>query len=502
VFCYGHLFHRRLAVKRVEIEVDGRRHPVSALRMPRLDVLRALHPTFGPEQLDAADTDPDSAEDPALRSYRSGFWATVPIEPRGAPGTVVLSARARLEDGTEASAELGAIEVVEPDPPPRHGPPGGGASPIAICMATYEPDAKLLRAQVESLRAQTETNWVCLISDDCSASDRFGAIRDAIGDDPRFVVSRSEQCEGFYRNFERALGMVPAESEFVALCDQDDRWYPEKLAVLRDAIGTAELAYSDQRLVDPDGRVLRETFWEGRRNNHTNLASLVIANTIVGAAALFRRRLLDVALPFPEGVGWEFHDHWLGMAALATGEIAYVDRPLYDYVQHPGAVLGKVSSWEADRPRWRPDLHRLRGFFGRWRAAYFFGYLPLEIQAKALLVRCGRRLTGRKRRALRRYLAASRSPLAFAWLAARPLREVVGRNETLGTEGVLAKGILWRHLVPLRLRGRTRPRGATYDASLPSPYSFEQRRLRRWQTSIIAEALESAPAPPRPEEDS
>jgi glycosyltransferase involved in cell wall biosynthesis len=501
VFCYGHLFHRRLAVKRLEIEVDGRRHPVSAARMPRLDVVGALHPALRPEQLAAAEPDPDSPEDPELRSYRSGFWATVPIEGRDAPGSIALSARARLADGSEASAELGVIEVVDPAPAPTYELPGAGG-PIAICMATYEPDAELFRAQVESLRAQTETNWVCLISDDCSTDERFEAIVDAVGDDPRFVVSRSTRNRGFYLNFERALRMVPAESELVALCDQDDRWYPDKLAVLRDAIGTAELVYSDQRLVDPAGRVLRDTFWEGRRNNHTNLASLVIANTIVGAASLFHRRLLDVALPFPEGVGWEFHDHWLGMAALATGEIAYVDRPLYDYVQHPDAVLGKVSGVAGDRPWWRPDPRRIRGAFGRWRAAYFLGYLPLEVQVEALVVRCGRRLTGRKRRTLRRYLAASRSPLAFAWLAGRPLRELLGHNETLGTESVLARGILWRHLLPLRIRGRAKPRGAAYDASLPSPYSFEQRRLRRWQARIIAEAVAGAPAPPRGREGS
>ena len=120
----------------------------------------------------------------------------------------------------------------------------------------------------------------------------------------------------------------------MALCDQDDRWYPEKLEVLRGALGGAQLVYSDQRLVDRSGRVLRETLWKGRRNNHTNLASLLVANTITGAATLFRRELAELALPFPEAPGWQFHDHWLGLVALASGEVAYVDRPLYDYVQH------------------------------------------------------------------------------------------------------------------------------------------------------------------------
>ena len=35
--------------------------------------------------------------------------------------------------------------------------------------------------------------------------------------------------------------MVPSEAEFVALSDQDDRWYAEKLEVLLDAIGMRSL---------------------------------------------------------------------------------------------------------------------------------------------------------------------------------------------------------------------------------------------------------------------
>ncbi len=45
--------------------------------------------------------------------------------------------------------------------------------------------------------------------------------------------------------------MVPAEASFVALADQDDRWHPEKLAVLIGEIGDRDLAYSDMRIVEP-----------------------------------------------------------------------------------------------------------------------------------------------------------------------------------------------------------------------------------------------------------
>jgi hypothetical protein len=279
--------------------------------------------------------------------------------------------------------------------------------------------------------------------------------------------------------------MVPSEADLVALSDHDDRWYPEKLAVLVDAIGDGELAYSDQRRVDARGRVRSETLWRGRRNNHTNLASLLVANTIVGAASLFRRRVIDYALPFPSGPGWQFHDHWLALVAMTLGEVVYVDRPLYDYVQHPGAVLGRAASPSGQRrQRPRASLDRWRGLFNRWRGAYFNAYLDREVQAQVLLARCGSETTRRKRRALRLFVNAGRSPLAFAWLAARPARALFGRNETLLSEEVLIRGILWRHLVVLRAGRRERPGGSMPDASMPpvDPESVGSKRIRRWLT--------------------
>jgi glycosyltransferase involved in cell wall biosynthesis len=467
VFCLGTCFHPCESVEDLEIVVDGARHRPAAFGMPRPDV-----------------GDPQSA------SFRSGFWATVPIEARQRPVMIELQVAARLGSGLELVAPLGRIEVAE-----RQAPPALEAVPevsrpglIAICMATFEPDASLFRTQIESLRSQTDQRWVCLISDDCSSSEHIEQIRQIVGSDRRFALSRSESRLGFYRNFERALRMVPAEAELVALCDQDDRWHPDKLETLRATLGEAQLVYSDQRLVDAEGRLLRETLWKGRRNNHTNLASMLIANTITGAATLFRRELLDLALPFPDTPGFQFHDHWLGAVALAAGDVAYVDRPLYDYVQHAGAVFGDVTQGPAASiragERLRRSLRASREVFDRWRAAYFYGYMAREVQAQTLLVRCDARLTPGKRRALRRLAASAHSPAAFAWLVVRPLRGIVGRSETLRSETQFACGILWQWLVALRGRWEAIPGRILSDASFPPPGSFNQGRLRRWRARV------------------
>jgi hypothetical protein len=449
LFCYGTCFDRRETVTRLRLVVDGVRHRAAAFAMPRPDV---------------AERTSDAT------AFRSGFWGTVPISAAAVGDAVELGVVVRLASGAEHLLRLGRIAVTAPPRQPERTPDRGL---IAVCMATYDPEPELFRAQVESLRAQTDARWVCVVSDDASSPERFAGLLDVIGGDPRFVVSRSERRLGFYRNFERAIALAPPEAELFALCDQDDRWRPEKLGVLRDALGAAGLVYSDQRLVDADGRLLRETMWHGRRNNHTDLASLLVANSVTGAATLFRRRIADLALPFPDTPGLQFHDHWLALVALAAGDVAYVEQPLYDYVQHRGAVFGEVS---AQRPP-----ARARGVFRGGRGAYFLGYAPRVVQAQALLARCERLLTPHKRRALRRFVAAEHAPGAFAWLAVRPLRLLTGRDETLGSEAELARGIAWRWLVAALARTAGVVGRRAGDTRFPDALAFEQRRLRRWR---------------------
>ncbi len=495
LFCLGTCFHRHHDLSRVEVLVDGEPHRVTAFAMPRFDLFSALHPQLGTGgEKGMPEVDPTSLEDPELRSYRSGFWATVPLPAASAGGSIALEVRARLDDGIEVTQPLGTVAVAEPLLDELETTGEGGL--IAVCMATFNPDMGLFAAQLASLREQTDRNWRCFVSDDCSRPDVYRRIEAELAGDERFVLSRSERRLGVYRSFERALGMVPREATLVALSDQDDRWYPEKLARLRQGIRGAELVYSDQRLVDASGAVLAETYWSARRNNHTNITSLLVANTITGAASLMRREVVNRALPFPEVPGEQYHDHWLGLVAMSLGDVAFIDEPLYDYVQHGGAALGHVAA-NAGIPsggaRSRLELFRprhLRRVLATSPYAYFFSYLRLAVLAQVLLARCGGRMTRRKRRALRRFIAAERSPLGAALLFMRVARPLVGLNETFGIERVLAQGIAWRHALEIRARGVRRPAGWTYDASLPVMGEGSAAAHREPETTHIQSIIE------------
>ena len=187
------------------------------------------------------------------------------------------------------------------------------------------------------------------------------------------------------------------------------------------------------------------------------MLSLLVANCVTGAASLFPRRLLDAALPLPPAQFTHYHDHWLAVTALALGDIHYVDRPLYSYVQHAHATLGHATATRMTRLRDRfSSLQRgPRERVRLWRMHYFIDACRLMQFATVLQMRCGDRMAAPKRRAIKRFLRAERSALPVPGLFARGARELARRRpETLGAEWMLAYAFSWRRLVAATARDR------------------------------------------------
>jgi hypothetical protein len=285
---------------------------------------------------------------------------------------------------------------------------------VAVCLAVHRPDPELLRRELASLEAQTYRDRALVRFDD-------------------------EAGVGAYRAFEHCLARVPADAAFVAPCDQDDVWHPDKLTVLVDALerSGALLAYSDLRVVTADGAVLSETYWTDRDNGWADMADLLATNVVTGAASVLRRAVLDVALPFPAEVDGSFHDHWLALCALALGEIAYVDRPLVDYVQHGANVVGHA-------PRRAPagvrssDPWRVRAVRDRERHV-----VRPQVMARALLERAGDRMAPAKRRAVQRSARGDGTwgdVARLVWLA---LGEQARPRRTLDARRRAARGAVW-----------------------------------------------------------
>ena len=250
--------------------------------------------------------------------------------------------------------------------------------------------------------------------------------------------------------------------------------------------------YSDARIVRSDGRLVAGTYWELRHNNHEDMGALLITNSVTGAASLFPRALLDDALPFPPAQFAHFHDHWIALCARATGTIRYVERPLYDYVQHGDAFVGhsKANRMPGLRERLRSLRRDPRERLRMWRMHYFVDACRLIQFATILQQRCDDRMGDPERRALERFLRADRSVVPLGRLAVNGAREIVGhRRETLGGEWMLLHAFGWRHLVDANARDRPQRR-LRLDAVPPPPLDPVQAA---WMTGPLTAETRADP---------
>lgn len=204
---------------------------------------------------------------------------------------------------------------------------------ISIALCTYN-GAAYLGEQLDSLLAQTYSNIEIVVVDDASTDSTVDMLDSYASRDRRLKVFVNDRNVGFRRNFERAL--ASCSGEFIAPCDQDDIWLPHKLRQLHGVLGSYAMAYCDSELVDSEGRSLGVFMSDTRRmQNITDVAAFVLENCVSGHAMLFRRELLEAALPIPEGF---FHDWWVAAVAAAHGEIVYCPEKLVLYRQHASNV--------------------------------------------------------------------------------------------------------------------------------------------------------------------
>jgi hypothetical protein len=152
VYLSGWCFDDNEEIKRLELTVNGLPQPVVAWRMPRHQVAVEFAGQGGR----------------ASRAYRSGFWGFAELRPgvRWAVGLRAWTASGEfdLELGSVAASTQLSSRSGRDDVPTTATP----RPEIAICMATFNPPLSSLKAQIDSIRAQTYDNWICVISDDHS----------------------------------------------------------------------------------------------------------------------------------------------------------------------------------------------------------------------------------------------------------------------------------------------------------------------------------------------
>lgn len=233
---------------------------------------------------------------------------------------------------------------------------------ISVCMATYN-GARFIKEQLNSILSQISANDEVIISDDGSTD---GTLEIIMGyNDSRIRLFHHISNNAFSNhektaaNFENAL--MQAKGDYIFLSDQDDIWLRNKVAVCMEYLKKFDFIVHGKTYIDGYNHILaiNDSKFEKIPNNWFFLAMHM---TLYGCCYAFSRKILDIALPFPDKVVG--HDHWLSVISVRFYSVFFVKEPLILYRLHSDSVSHGKSLSFFEKVSYRIKLfHMLRERF-------------------------------------------------------------------------------------------------------------------------------------------
>lgn len=176
---------------------------------------------------------------------------------------------------------------------------------VSVIMPSYNAE-KYIKEAIESVIAQTYTNWELFVIDDGS-TDKTAEIAQSYAEKDSRIILHRNSCNMGTANT-RNVGIKLANGEWIATLDSDDIWHPEKLEIqLKKAEETGALfLYTSYSL-----------FCDGFREEYTvpekvDYSSLLTENVIGCSTVMMHKSILKDHL-FPSEVYHEDYALWLDL---------------------------------------------------------------------------------------------------------------------------------------------------------------------------------------------
>lgn len=185
---------------------------------------------------------------------------------------------------------------------------------VSVIMPAYNAEEYISEA-VQSVMAQTYTNWELLILDDCSTDSTADKARCFSDLDPRITLYSNPKNIGVALT--RNKGMALAKGSWVALLDSDDIWHKDKLEkqlVAAENTG-ADIVYCSYSLMDKNGEHLSD-FIVPERTSYDDM----LRKNVIGCSTVFMRSPILIHHHFSTEHYHEDYVLWLEL--LKSGYIA------------------------------------------------------------------------------------------------------------------------------------------------------------------------------------
>lgn len=289
---------------------------------------------------------------------------------------------------------------------------------ISVVIATYNGE-KYLDQQIQSVLGQTLKPDEIIVCDDCS-TDGTVSILEKYRQQGQLNYFVNASNLGVIENFKKGVSLA-RPGNYIALCDQDDEWMPDKLersAALLKTFDEPEIpcmVYSDLCLVNEDMSVLNPSLWnevgQQERYRH-NLQTLLFNQFVNGCTTIMNPALRALFDTIPNNVRFH-HDDWIAVAAFAFGRVESISEPTVLYRKHSNNVTIRADL--KPRNRYRALMQQLlKAIAGN------DDFLSIRFElAKLFYTRFANRMTDDVKQYFERFIALEKQPYFKKKLAFR-----------------------------------------------------------------------------------
>ena len=202
---------------------------------------------------------------------------------------------------------------------------------VSVILASYNGE-KYIKEQLDSILAQTYPIYEILIGDDGSADNTMSILNDYACKYENIKIISSNGKHGVNYNFKRL--MDTASGNYIAISDQDDIWFPEKIEIMIREIGTHVLVYSD---AIPFSGMLTSYYNKEQSVEfdsyipENSIEDIMFNNVVSGHRMLVKKEFIN------EIHEWNFdvyYDWWLAISASYRNSIIYIPYPLVFWRRH------------------------------------------------------------------------------------------------------------------------------------------------------------------------
>ena len=208
---------------------------------------------------------------------------------------------------------------------------------VSIIMPNYN-SGKYIGAAIESVLAQTYTDWQLLIVDDGSSDDSVRLIERYADNDNRIRLFSNQSNLGAAEA--RNLALKHAEGRWIAFLDSDDIWKEDKLEKQISFMEENGYAFScsDYSVINEKGEVIAE--YATGRTGYT-YRDILKSNSIGCLTALIdREKISDIHMPV-EAVKREDMACWLSVLKKC-GSVHNYQKSLAYYRVHNSVSSNKT----------------------------------------------------------------------------------------------------------------------------------------------------------------